>query len=166
MSCAFRPTGRGWVDLSALLALLASESVGSVMEEGGARVITSFFSERLVDHVVLTVAPVVLGGMRAVKPMEGVYPEFPKASQHGLQEGGATTWLSGGTLSGTVPSRDDLMSHAALVFAAPYRVEVQSSVLGSPGPGEALVKTLVSAISLRHGDALVPGPNAWRDAGR
>ena len=39
------------------------------------------------------------------------------------------------------------MSHAALVFSAPYRVEVQSSVLGSPGPGEALVKTLVSAIS-------------------
>ena len=39
------------------------------------------------------------------------------------------------------------MSHAALVFAAPYRVEVQRSVLGSPGPGEALVKTLVSAIS-------------------
>ena len=39
------------------------------------------------------------------------------------------------------------MSHAALVFAAPYRVEIQSSVLGSPGPREALVKTLVSAIS-------------------
>ena len=39
------------------------------------------------------------------------------------------------------------MSHAALVFAAPYRVEVQRSVLGSPGPGEALVKTSVSAIS-------------------
>ena len=39
------------------------------------------------------------------------------------------------------------MSHAALVFSAPYSVEVQRSVLGSPGPGEALVKTLVSAIS-------------------
>ena len=39
------------------------------------------------------------------------------------------------------------MSHTALVFAAPYRVEVERSVLGDPGPGEALVKTLVSAIS-------------------
>ena len=39
------------------------------------------------------------------------------------------------------------MSHSALVFAAPYRVEVERSTLGSPGPGEALVKTLVSAIS-------------------
>ena len=39
------------------------------------------------------------------------------------------------------------MSHSALVFAAPYRVEVEKSTLGSPGRGEALVKTLVSAIS-------------------
>ena len=39
------------------------------------------------------------------------------------------------------------MSHSALVFAAPYRVEVERSTLGRPGPGEALVKTLVSAIS-------------------
>ncbi len=56
-------------------------------------------------------------------------------------------WSSGGTLSGTAPWRDDPMSHAALVFAAPYRVEVQRSSPGIPGPGEALVKTLVSAIS-------------------
>ncbi len=56
-------------------------------------------------------------------------------------------WSSGGTLSGTAPWRDDPMSHAALVFAAPYRVEVQRSNGSKPGPGEALVKTLVSAIS-------------------
>ena len=56
-------------------------------------------------------------------------------------------WSSGGILSGTAPLRDDPMSHAALVFAAPYRVEVQRSSPGIPGPGEALVKTLVSAIS-------------------
>ena len=79
---------RGWVDLPALLALLASESVGSVMVEGGARVITSFFTERLVDHVVLTVAPVVLGGMRAVKPMEGAYPEFPRLANTGYKKVG------------------------------------------------------------------------------
>ena len=39
------------------------------------------------------------------------------------------------------------MSHSGLVFAAPYRVEVMRSTLGSPGPGEALVRTQVSAIS-------------------
>jgi len=79
---------RGWVDLPALLGLLGRESVGSVMVEGGARVITSFLSERLVDHVVLTVAPVVLGGMRAVKPMDGVYPGFPKLANTGYKKAG------------------------------------------------------------------------------
>ena len=39
------------------------------------------------------------------------------------------------------------MSHAALVFAAPYRVELQHSTIGSPGPGEVSVRTLVSAVS-------------------
>lgn len=39
------------------------------------------------------------------------------------------------------------MSHAVLVFAAPHRVEVQHSAIGSPGPGEVSVKTLVSAVS-------------------
>ena len=79
---------RGWVDLPALLGLLGRESVGSVMVEGGARVITSFLSERLVDHIVLTVAPVVLGGMRAVKPMDSVYPEFPKLANTGYKKVG------------------------------------------------------------------------------
>ena len=79
---------RGWVDLPALLALLGEEAMGSVMVEGGARVITSFLTERLVDHVVLTVAPVVLGGMRAVKPMEGAYAEFPTLVNTGYKQVG------------------------------------------------------------------------------
>ena len=79
---------RGWVDLRALLSLLGKEAVGSVMVEGGARVITSFLTERLVDHVVLTVAPVVLGGMRAVKPMEGAFPEFPRLANTGYKKVG------------------------------------------------------------------------------
>jgi len=36
------------------------------MVEGGARIITSFLAERLVDHIVLTVAPRLVGGLRAV----------------------------------------------------------------------------------------------------
>jgi len=34
--------------------------------EGGASVITSFLTKRLVDHLVLTLAPVVVGGLPAV----------------------------------------------------------------------------------------------------
>ncbi|MEE9248596.1 MAG: GTP cyclohydrolase II [Dehalococcoidia bacterium] len=76
---------KGWVDLPALMEFLAGESVGSVMVEGGARVITSFFSERLVDHIVLTVVPVVLGGMRAVKHLEGLRAGCPRLVNPGYQ---------------------------------------------------------------------------------
>ena len=74
--------------MPALLSRLGKEAMGSVMVEGGARVITSFLTERLVDHVVLTVAPVVLGGMRAVKPMEGAYAEFPTLANTGYKQVG------------------------------------------------------------------------------
>ena len=39
------------------------------MVEGGTRIITSFLSERLVDSVVLTIAPTLLGGLRAVRKL-------------------------------------------------------------------------------------------------
>jgi GTP cyclohydrolase II len=58
---------RGHVDLTALLERLGALGVRSVMVEGGARIITSFLAERLVDHIVLTVAPRLVGGIRAVR---------------------------------------------------------------------------------------------------
>ena len=76
---------KGWVDLPALMEFLAGESVGNVMVEGGARVITSFFSERLVDHIVLTVVPIVLGGMRAVKHLDGLRAGCPRLINPGYQ---------------------------------------------------------------------------------
>jgi 3,4-dihydroxy 2-butanone 4-phosphate synthase/GTP cyclohydrolase II len=58
-------TGRGSrVDLLSLLDALARLGIVSVMVEGGARIITSFLSERLADQMVVTVAPVFLGGLR------------------------------------------------------------------------------------------------------
>ena len=56
----------GRIDLSALLERLAELSVRSVMVEGGARVITSFYNARLVDQVLLTIAPVLIGGFNAI----------------------------------------------------------------------------------------------------
>ncbi len=55
----------GLIDLNVLMQHLAGEGINSVMVEGGAEVITSFLAERLVDHMILTVAPVLVGGMRA-----------------------------------------------------------------------------------------------------
>jgi 3,4-dihydroxy 2-butanone 4-phosphate synthase/GTP cyclohydrolase II len=58
---------RGHVNLTALLEQLGTLGIRSVMVEGGARIITSFLAERLVDHIVLTVAPRLVGGIRAVR---------------------------------------------------------------------------------------------------
>jgi GTP cyclohydrolase II len=58
---------RGHVNLAALLERLGALGIQSVMVEGGARIITSFLAERLVDHIVLTVAPRLVGGIRAVR---------------------------------------------------------------------------------------------------
>ena len=39
------------------------------MVEGGTRIITSFLSDRLVDSIVLTIAPRLIGGVRAVRKL-------------------------------------------------------------------------------------------------
>lgn len=63
------PNARGQVDLVALLERLGQLGINSLMVEGGTRIITSFLSERLVDSVVLTIAPKLLGGLRAVRKL-------------------------------------------------------------------------------------------------
>ncbi|HEX9617631.1 MAG TPA: RibD family protein [Anaerolineales bacterium] len=61
------PSGEdGHVSLPALLQRLPALGIGSLMVEGGAAVITSFLSQRLVDFFLLTIAPVLVGGLRAV----------------------------------------------------------------------------------------------------
>ncbi len=57
----------GWVDLNYLLASLADLGIDSLMVEGGARVITSFLACRVVDRLVITITPKLVGGLRAVE---------------------------------------------------------------------------------------------------
>jgi len=56
----------GRVHLSALLDALADAGIKTLMVEGGSAVVTSFLSARLVDRVALTLAPRLVGGLRAV----------------------------------------------------------------------------------------------------
>ena len=57
----------GRVDLGALLAALHRRGVGSVLVEGGAGMITALLRARLVDRLVVCVAPKILGaGIEAV----------------------------------------------------------------------------------------------------
>jgi GTP cyclohydrolase II len=60
------PSPRG-VDLASALRTLRALGVSSLLVEGGARVITSFFAERLVDRLVVGIAPTIMGsGIDAV----------------------------------------------------------------------------------------------------
>ena len=62
-----RPDSSGRLDLGDLLATLAAEGIRSVMVEGGSGIITSLLTADLVDRLVVSIAPKVLGaGLDAV----------------------------------------------------------------------------------------------------
>lgn len=61
------------VDLPSVLRLLVDRGVGSLMVEGGARVITSFVRARVVDQFIITVAPRMVGGLPIFE--RGAFPE-------------------------------------------------------------------------------------------
>jgi 3,4-dihydroxy 2-butanone 4-phosphate synthase/GTP cyclohydrolase II len=62
------------VDLPAALAALAARGLRSIMVEGGSRVLRSFLAARLVDWVVITLAPVFAAGKPALSPLGGELP--------------------------------------------------------------------------------------------
>jgi diaminohydroxyphosphoribosylaminopyrimidine deaminase/5-amino-6-(5-phosphoribosylamino)uracil reductase len=65
------PAKRGMVSLEELLKLLGQRQIVSMMVEGGAAVFGSLFEDRLVDKVLVFVAPIVIGGHGAKNPVEG-----------------------------------------------------------------------------------------------
>ena len=78
---------KGRVDLAALLTCLGAEGIGSLMVEGGARILTSFLEEGLADYAVITIAPVFLGGYQMIQPagagdeLRGVMPRLQNVEQ-------------------------------------------------------------------------------------
>lgn len=67
------PRGDGDIDqvpLAAAMQLLRDRGIKSLMVEGGANVITAFLQARLVDALVLTIAPKLVGGYRAVGDLQ------------------------------------------------------------------------------------------------
>ncbi|MDH3380034.1 MAG: RibD family protein [Gammaproteobacteria bacterium] len=66
----------GRVDLSNVFRCLVDRGVGSVMVEGGAKVITSVLLGCFADQLVLTLAPMILGGVHAVDNMHGIPPDL------------------------------------------------------------------------------------------
>ncbi len=53
----------GRVDLPDLLNQLGKKGIRSIMVEGGSQVITSFIESRLVDQMIITIAPHLVGGL-------------------------------------------------------------------------------------------------------
>ena len=68
----------GWMDLASLLQRLGDRGLNCLMVEGGAQIITSFLSARLVDQVVITVAPMLVGGLRVVDRLGPVLKPYPR----------------------------------------------------------------------------------------
>ncbi|GJM40976.1 MAG: GTP cyclohydrolase-2 [Ardenticatenaceae bacterium] len=64
-------TTNGQVSLPALLASLPQFNIRRLMVEGGAGIITSFLMAQLVDRMVITVAPLLVGGLNAVGNLNG-----------------------------------------------------------------------------------------------
>jgi len=58
------------VPLEAAMSLLKERGIKSLMVEGGATVITAFLKARLADALVLTVAPRIVGGYKAVGDLQ------------------------------------------------------------------------------------------------
>jgi 3,4-dihydroxy 2-butanone 4-phosphate synthase/GTP cyclohydrolase II len=90
------PGNNGWVDLADLLKHLGSMGINSLMVEGGAQIITSFLASRLVDQVVLTIAPLLVGGLRVVDHLSrSSRRRFPRLKRLSYQQLGDDLVLRG-----------------------------------------------------------------------
>ena len=81
----------GHVSVPALLERLARLEINSLMVEGGARVISTFLQQKLVDRILLTVAPVFLGGLRAIgqdvfTAWPGSASPYPRLQEMGVEQ--------------------------------------------------------------------------------
>jgi GTP cyclohydrolase II len=76
---------QGHISISALLDALGKREIASVMVEGGAQVISSFLRARLVNQVILTIAPIFVGGLNAV---ENIGTPFPRLTDLTVEQMG------------------------------------------------------------------------------
>jgi GTP cyclohydrolase II len=90
------PGTNGWIDLPGLLQHLGAMDLNSLMVEGGAQVIMSFLASRLVDQVVLTIAPLLVGGLRVVNHLgHSSRRRFPRLKNLSYQQLGDDLVLRG-----------------------------------------------------------------------
>ncbi len=82
----FRSNDKGQVDLLSMLVRLGQMGITSLMVEGGSRIITSFLLGQLANYLVLTIAPVMVGGLRGVNDLSrNKIPDIHSLHQMGHQ---------------------------------------------------------------------------------
>lgn len=64
--------GQNRIDLKKLLRILKSRGIDNILLEGGGITNWYFFKERLVDAIILTISPFILGGKDATSLVEGL----------------------------------------------------------------------------------------------
>ena len=67
------------IDIKKLLKILLNRGINKILIEGGGTTNWFFVKERLVDEIIITIAPFVLGGENAISLVEGI--GFDKISQ-------------------------------------------------------------------------------------
>ena len=84
-------TGR--VDLELAMRAIYTKGIKTLMVEGGAEVISAFLTARLADAIVLTVAPMLVGGYKAVNSLtsETFFPRIVGLNSH-QQEDEIIVW--------------------------------------------------------------------------
>jgi GTP cyclohydrolase II len=75
------PTGdNGGIEIKTVLDILGEKGINSVMVEGGAQIISSFLAYQAVDQIIVTIAPVLVGGLRVLdfyrQPPPKVFPRL------------------------------------------------------------------------------------------
>lgn len=69
----------GGISLPDLMHMLGEMEVDCLMVEGGAQIITSFLGHQVVDQLIVTIAPVLVGGVRVLdihQPRPRVFPRL------------------------------------------------------------------------------------------
>lgn len=62
----------GRIDLKYLMRILAQKRISSVLIEGGGNLAADALSSKVVDRIILFIAPKILGGKNALTPVEGI----------------------------------------------------------------------------------------------
>jgi diaminohydroxyphosphoribosylaminopyrimidine deaminase/5-amino-6-(5-phosphoribosylamino)uracil reductase len=65
------PARGGKIEMAAVLEMLGKREITSVMVEGGGLLLGSLFDDGLVDKVVAFIAPIIIGGGRAILSVSG-----------------------------------------------------------------------------------------------